>query len=212
MRKNRLKNKEPKTEAIGSAPSHDTDKELHTVVGRVKKLANHHPYRFGGGMVVAVLIVMFGVIHVTPLRYWGDPLGLALETVQLVRARDNVAKANAHLSIAEAKLEDVVLLRSESPGSAHLDGLITSMVEHDKMAMRYMDKAKNEGQDIRQLNLVKRLCDLLGEQDKVLASAHTELRDLHEFADELEGRVMNGQDIHSAMEEVKQGLDAAMHW
>lgn len=161
---------------------------------------------------IVLIAVALGVIHSTPLRYRADPLGSALENARITMARDNVAKANTHLSIAEAKLRDIVSLRSESPGSAYLDPLITSMVEHDKMAMRYMDRAKNDGKDIRQLNLVKRLCDLLGEQDKVLASAHTELRDLHEFADELEGRVMNGQDIHAAMEEVNQSLDAAMHW
>lgn len=166
----------------------------------------------GVGITVLAVPTLLTAIHYSLLRYRIDPLGGLAETVRLAAAGDDVEKAHAHISIAEAKLRDFEALRKRSPNSPELSPLATAMVYHDRQAMVYMDHAKDHGHDLHKLQLVDRLCDSLSDQDKALHSANKQLNDLHVFAKAVYTKVENGEDIASAMNEVKQSLNQAMSW
>jgi hypothetical protein len=65
---------------------------------------------------------------------------------------------------------------------------------------------------LKKLNLVQRLCDLLGAQNRALSASNQELLTQHTFAEKLEDKVEAGQEVDKAIEEVRKDLNAAMHW
>lgn len=154
------------------------------------------------------------IIHFTPIRHRVgiDPIERSVEIVRLKTARSNVDYANAYLNISENRLRNFKASQNKSSKSGYQTKLVAEMIEQNKAAITYMDKAKKEGTDIKKKNLVKRLCDLLGDQSKTLAHANDEMNKLHTFAQKLEDTVDAGQDFGSAMEAVEKDLNAAMHW
>ncbi len=154
------------------------------------------------------------VIHFTPLRHRVgiDPIERSVEIVRLKAARSNVDYANAHLNISENRLRNFKASQNSSSKAGYQTKLVAEMIEQNKAAITYMDKAKQEGTDIKKKNLVKRLCDLLGDQSKTLAHANDEMNKLHNFASKLEDKVDAGQDFGPAMDAVEKDLNAAMHW
>ena len=164
-------------------------------------------------LLLAVVVVAVGsVLHFTPLHYRLDPLGRLIDTTRTAFAGDDVELANVHLALAENKLSDFTRLRKDNPNSPYLAKLSKDMVNQDKQAIAYMDKAKQGGQDLRKLNLVKRLCDTLGQQDTQLASANSEINSMHSFAEDLEHKVVAGQSLSTAIDVVKKNIADAMKW
>lgn len=164
-------------------------------------------------LLLAVVVVAVGsVLHFTPLHYRLDPLGRLIDTTRIAFAGDDVELANVHLALAENKLRDFIRLRKDSPNSPYLPKLSKDLVSQDKQAIAYMDSAKQSGQDLRKLNLVKRLCDTLSQQDSQLASANSAINSMHTFAENLEHKVVAGQNLSTAIDDVKKSLADAVKW
>lgn len=163
---------------------------------------------------LASFMAVFAVVHFTPLHYKlrSDPWAKAVEGLRIAVANGPVEKANVQLSLSEAKLKEFKKIKQKSATSPYLGVIATEMVQNNKAAMRYMDQAKSDGEDIKKLQLVKRLCDSLGEQSKEISGVNAEIVGLHQFASALEDKVTAGQDIESAMKEVEESLSQAMQW
>lgn len=188
------------------------------------KKSSHHKWsqlrrvlkRFALVVGPLCLIALFWllVIHITNIRHklGSDPIEKGVETVQLKLAKSNVEKANAHLSVSENRFNNFKSSRTAASKAGYQNKLIAEMVEQNKHAIEFMDRAKKDGTDIKKLNLVKRLCDLLGAQDKELKGYTTELTTQHAFASKLEDKVEAGTEVNKAIEEVQAELKEAMHW
>lgn len=165
-----------------------------------------------GFIVLAIWLVALLIVHHTKLRFYADPLGTIIDYKTVRLARTDVDKANARLSIAESRLKDFKQLRTDSPGNPKLDIIVADMLNQDKLAMQHMDNAKRDGEDIKKLTLVKRLCDLLGEQERELKNVNSQITPMHNFAATLEDKVAAGQNMQDAIKEIEKNLGAAMHW
>ncbi len=163
----------------------------------------------------AALMIIFTLIHTTNLKYKlrSDPLAKAMEITRIVTANNDVEKANIQLSLSEEGLREFQEYKATSPNDFQTLSLIAGeMISHNKSAIKYMDQAKNQGEDIKKLQLVQRLCDSLGEQSKVINEVNSEITPLHDFASKLEDRVEGGEDLEAAMKAVEADLAGAMKW
>jgi hypothetical protein len=88
---------------------------------------------------------------------------------------------------------------------------IQQMLLMNQSAIDYMDNAKQAGEDIKKLNLVKRLCDLLGQQMDELTN-DSNIAQQHNFAEQVEDRVAGGQEVDAAIKQVQADIDGAMRW
>ncbi len=175
-----------------------------------------HPFRsaFVAVLVVVSLTALSAVVvHKTSLRYSleKDPLGRLLESQKIRHAKTDVDKANAYLDASETRFSTLKALQSHPADDPYKVETIQQMLVMNQSAIDYMDNAKQAGEDIKKLNLVKRLCDLLGEQMKELQN-NTNIAQQHNFAEQVEDRVADGQEVDEAIRQVQSDIDDAMHW
>lgn len=155
-----------------------------------------------------VLIWLPVILHSTALRFWFDPIQGVREWRLVQTAETSVQKANAYLTLAEARFEDFKDIHQDNSRDGRLSKLTDEMVEYDQKAMSEMDRAKKAGVDIKPL--VKRLCDGLEEQYeelKLVKHAQTEtVGQLHERIELVEAN------LGKSTVDVKKALDDAMMW
>lgn len=175
-----------------------------------------HPFR---SAIVLILVSLFlvstsaVVVHKTSLRitFEKDPLGKIIETQKIKRAKTDVDKANAYLDASETRFNTLKALQSRPADDAFKANTIREMLVMNQSAIDYMDNAKQAGEDIKKLNLVKRLCDLLGEQMQELQN-NTNIAQQHNFAEQVEDKVAEGTEVDEAIKQVQADIDDAMHW
>lgn len=189
-----------------------TKKSSHHKHGQLRRIVKRIALVVGPLCLIALFWLL--VIHFTNIRHklGSDPIEKGVETVQLKLAKSNVEKANAHLSVSENRFKNFRSSRTTASKAGYQNKLVTEMVEQNKHAIEFMDRAKKDGTDIKKLKLVERLCDLLGAQDKELKGYTTELTTQHAFASKLEDKVEGGTEVNKAIEEVQAELKEAMHW
>jgi hypothetical protein len=189
------------------------------VIDRIRSLYSlilRHPFISILVLVATCILLSLAsvvVIHVTPIRYEleKDPLGKIIETQKIKRAKTDVDKANAYLDASETRFNTFKALHERPVNDPYKTETIQQMLLMNQSAIDYMDNAKQAGEDIKKLNLVKRLCDLLGQQMDELTN-DSNIAQQHNFAEQVEDRVAGGQEVDAAIKQVQADIDGAMRW
>ena len=158
------------------------------------------------------LLVCALLIHFTNLKYNSriDPIETVRYKARSMAATTDVERANFHIAESERLVAEM-----RKPAAANSYFVAEAkphkkMIWHNEEATRYMLAAEAGGANLKELGLIKRLCDNLGAQYAFITS--TDAGNIRE-EDKLYTRVVEkGEDLQTVFEQIERQLQVAMNW